>query len=367
LCKSQITLELSNQWIPSLARIGDMALMEHFVKAGYPAAQLTQLNRCRLYLQVITLADIVSADGSLILPEAFIGVPLSDRKSDLKWPNQQRPPSKDWAVWSSALKCLQPRNKLLRPLGTWLISNPHQNWIWYMDPVLPKLYKKTLSDQWQRFEDQVVLRRPTRSVRPIVFDVSAGIAVPQPFYLSILGTPLWRPDQAEQLAACLTSDGLSAVSRTLYHTEYLINSWSLFTSTGSKHSWASARGISRDVSSPKRLELEGLVAAIFVVASLCQEFNVRGGSFTLYCLTKTVTQQLRTIKYTSVSKALLDHYDLLAEFKHQLELLEKRCKVTISYLDFSHKSDTSPQFRAVDQLAVLLDEQENLLSTSPTE
>jgi hypothetical protein len=409
LCKSQITLELSNQWIPSLARIGDMALMEHFVKAGYPAAQLTQLNRCRLYLQVITLADIVSADGSLILPEAFIGVPLSDRKSDLKWPNQQRPPSKDWAVWSSALKCLQPRNKLLRPLGTWLISNPHQNWIWYMDPVLPKLYKKTLSDQWQRFEDQVVLRRPTRSVRPIVFDVSAGITVPQaprticpatvetnrytnlttairgppfvttsshqpspdtsfhmavcqPFYLSILGTQLWRPDQAEQLVACLTSDGLSAVSRTLYHTEYLINSWSLFTSTGSKHSWASARGISRDVSSPKRLELEGLVAAIFVVASLCQEFNVRGGSFTLYCLTKTVTQQLRTIKYTSVSKALLDHYDLLAEFKHQLELLEKRCKVTISYLDFSHKSDTSPQFRAVDQLAVLLDEQENLLS-----
>ena len=135
LCKSQITLELSTQWIPSLARIDDIALMEHFVNVGYPASQLAQLNRCRLYLQVITLADIVSADGSFILPDAFIGVPLSDRKSALKWPNQQRPPSKDWAVWSSALKCLQPRNKLLRPLGTWLISNPHQNWLWYMDPV----------------------------------------------------------------------------------------------------------------------------------------------------------------------------------------------------------------------------------------
>jgi hypothetical protein len=188
------------------------------------------------------------------------------------------------------------------------------------------------------------------------------MAACQPFYLSIFGPQQWRPDQVEQLVASLTSDGLSAVSRTLYNPDYLINSWTLFTSTGSKHSWASARGITRDVSSPKRLELEGLLAAIFVVASLCQDFKVRGGSFTLYCLTKTVAQQLRTIKYTSVLKALLDHYDLLAEFKHQLELLEKCCKVTISYLDFSNKSDTSPQFRAVDQLADLLNEQTNSLS-----
>jgi hypothetical protein len=255
LCKSQIMLVLSTQWIPSLARVEDIALMEYFVNAGYPASQLAQLNRCRLYLQVITLADIVSADGTCILPNSFIGVPLSDRKSALKWPNQQRPPSKDWAVWSSALKSLQPRNKLLRPLGTWLISNPHQNWLWYMDPVLPKLYKKTLSTQWQRFEEQVVLRRPTRSARPLVFDVNVGTTVSQapltlcpatvetnryttlttairgpsfiatsphqhspdtslhmaashPFYLSIFGPQQWRPDQAEQLVASLTLDGL---------------------------------------------------------------------------------------------------------------------------------------------------------------
>jgi len=138
-------------------------------------------------------------------------------------------------------------------------------------------------------------------------DTSLHMAACQPFYLSIFGPQQWRPDQVEQLVASLTSDGLSAVSRTLYNPDYLINSWTLFTSTGSKHSWASARGITRDVSSPKRLELEGLLAAIFVVASLCQDFKVRGGSFTLYCLTKTVAQQLRTIKYTSVSKALLDH------------------------------------------------------------
>jgi len=69
---------VSKQWIPPLTRIEDIALMDHFVQQRYKPAQLTQLNRCRLYLQAITLADIVSADGQCTIPDVLVGIPLSD-------------------------------------------------------------------------------------------------------------------------------------------------------------------------------------------------------------------------------------------------------------------------------------------------
>jgi hypothetical protein len=142
---------VSKQWIPPLTRIEDIALMDHFVQQGYKPAQLTQLNRCRLYLQAITLAGIVSADGQCMIPDVLAGIPLSDRKSTIQWPNQQRPPPKDWTVWSSALKSLQPRNKLVKPLGEWLVSGTHQSWFWYIDPVLPILYKCERQNNWLWF------------------------------------------------------------------------------------------------------------------------------------------------------------------------------------------------------------------------
>jgi hypothetical protein len=121
--RSSLRITLTPQWLPAHTRNGDIALMDHFVSQGYKAHQLIQLNRCRLYLQVITLTDIVSADGMCIIPDTFIGLPLLDRKSTLKWPSQQRPSDKDWAVWSSALKTLQPRNKLTNPLSEWLVRS----------------------------------------------------------------------------------------------------------------------------------------------------------------------------------------------------------------------------------------------------
>lgn len=69
--------------------------MEHFVNQGFKASQLLQLNRCRVYFQVLTLADIVSTDGLCIIPDILVGAPLLDQKSTLNWPNQQRPPAKD--------------------------------------------------------------------------------------------------------------------------------------------------------------------------------------------------------------------------------------------------------------------------------
>ncbi len=149
--------------------------MDFFIEQGFSANVLGTLNRCRLYLQVLTLSDIVSADGLCIVPDVFIGIPLSDRKSTLRWPCQQRPCSKSWAIWKTALQILQPRNKLLAPLGAWLSAESHQTWFWYKDSILPKLYRRDPSStQCTVIQGFMNPRWTTRASPVLVFDADRG-------------------------------------------------------------------------------------------------------------------------------------------------------------------------------------------------
>ena len=45
--------------------------MEQFVEEGYSKAQLKQINRCRLYLQVTTLSDILDGYGNRFSNKAY--------------------------------------------------------------------------------------------------------------------------------------------------------------------------------------------------------------------------------------------------------------------------------------------------------
>jgi hypothetical protein len=102
------------------------------------------LNQCRLYLQVITLSDIATADGKLILPEAKQGVPLSDRLSTLLWPAQGNPSKVDWVVWKYYLQHLEDQGRIIQPLGEWL-SPTHQKWKYHIDVQSGRVYD-TFSD-----------------------------------------------------------------------------------------------------------------------------------------------------------------------------------------------------------------------------
>jgi len=149
--------------------------MDYFVEEGFSASVLGTLNRCWLYLQVITLADISSADGSCIIPDVLQGIPLQDRRSTLRWPCQQRPPNSAWDVWMSALRSLQPKNKLTQPLGEWISTNLHQDWFWYKDCSLPNLYYKHPStSQWTVYKETQNPRRHTRTSAYMMFDTTTS-------------------------------------------------------------------------------------------------------------------------------------------------------------------------------------------------
>jgi hypothetical protein len=336
LQRTKLTVTLAQQWLPVQTRTGDVSLMEHSVQQGYTAYQLGQINRCRVYLQVLTLADIVSADGLCIIPDILVGAPLLDRKSTLNWPSQQRPSNKDWAVWSSALRSLQPKHKLVIPLGEWLVSSTHQQWFWYIDPILPLLYHQPESGgNWQRFKAFSSSRRTTRSGSKTIFDLAQGTNVSslpsvlcpatvttdkytqltiatrgpllpsapvsectsatwisqpttQPFYTSLLGPP---PD-LQPLAGMMEQCGIAVVYRTLYEPPTITNSWTLFIPGGNKYSWATSRGWTEGISSDKRLSLEGIVAVTFLLNELKREFDINGGAVMLFCPHSSATESL---------------------------------------------------------------------------
>ena len=120
-------IKLTDPWIPPLVWENDCYLMESFLTISMPTKYLEELNYCRLYLQVITLANIVTPDGKYIQEWAYQG--HKQQQSNLSWPIQQRPSNSQWQWWQRHLRKLfitGPR-QLLRPLGQRLNAPWHQS------------------------------------------------------------------------------------------------------------------------------------------------------------------------------------------------------------------------------------------------
>jgi hypothetical protein len=91
LQSSAIQLVYPDQWIPTLPRAHDQFLMEFFNTLGLPTNTMERLNRCRLYLKVITISDITSACGKYILTGIKYGHTSLVRHSELEWVIQGKP------------------------------------------------------------------------------------------------------------------------------------------------------------------------------------------------------------------------------------------------------------------------------------
>jgi hypothetical protein len=63
--------------------------------------ELQQLNACRLYLSVVMLSDIVTADGKQILANIWKGERTPFRNSTFIWPMSQHP--SEWGPWQKIL------------------------------------------------------------------------------------------------------------------------------------------------------------------------------------------------------------------------------------------------------------------------
>ncbi|KAL3762232.1 hypothetical protein ACHAWU_004770 [Discostella pseudostelligera] len=158
------SLWVEKAWTPPLQRVGDDSLMARFITIkGITTAQLKRANAVRLYLRVVTIADLCDPTGTFI-PNGMLNGDWQ-AGSDLQWPFQPQPPKPFFATFRRCLRstfCTNtPANQpahygmtLDTRLGDWL---PVQRNTWF--PV----YRDNTNLYWRAMDDST-LHVLTRSV-----------------------------------------------------------------------------------------------------------------------------------------------------------------------------------------------------------
>jgi len=154
-------------WIIKPMRFHDRFLMEEFVQQGFSKLQLEQLNACRMYLNVMTLAEITDHTGMELIPQILSNLINTTPKglgnistSTLQWPRVHNPSAPSWRLWTQTLCTIyagSPKNtRLCQPLGQW--TQGYQDtrfWHWRMQTTDHLLFQQSPT-------------APTRSAIPVI-------------------------------------------------------------------------------------------------------------------------------------------------------------------------------------------------------
>ena len=140
-----------------LQRTNDRYLMEEFHHHGFKGKALLRLNRCRSFLHAITLADICTGDGRMVLLPCWNGTNAGclSRRQDHDWPVQGPLPDRDWELWRRALRkigCGMHTRILTLRLGPW-INKPIHHWDAAYDPTSGHLWLQK-SSTWHQYRQE---------------------------------------------------------------------------------------------------------------------------------------------------------------------------------------------------------------------
>ena len=108
--------------------------MDEFTREPFSIKQLTQLNACWIYLNIIHLSDIIYPDGKTLNHNFLIGIKATYPLSQLNQPSQKYSFVKAWKMWNSTIKKVfnVQDNLTLDPfsrLGEWLTPESQRNMI----------------------------------------------------------------------------------------------------------------------------------------------------------------------------------------------------------------------------------------------
>jgi hypothetical protein len=137
-------------WIPPPLFSGNKAIIDLATKA-YNTRGSLMINRCRIYLQIISIGDLLLFNLNSIHPSYIEGVIPPSRKSLLLWLDVGRPPKHYWQLWSAFLQ------SHIIPF----ITNLHIHWP--ANPpfrLTPIHFKHSQSRHLYRWEDSAITRFP---------------------------------------------------------------------------------------------------------------------------------------------------------------------------------------------------------------
>jgi exonuclease III len=385
MSEHQITMIYNIQTFP-LPCAEDKVLMDEFLTATIPKSELKTINRCRIYLKVLTLSDIVTGDGKYITNDAFIGRRRNRQSShSYHWPNWDQPAVKDWRIWRKALKLVfAPRwhRKLSHPVGSWTRPIP-TDWEWYESiEGDEKLYQLKDDNTWMaynklgrskrvrryRLAGSIMITPPTMNDTILQTTVilrsncieSEGTRDRFPVHIDSeeeQNTPTWlhyNMTQSNSIATLVTdicTGKARAVSDGSYYPETGVGTaaWTI----ESKNEQEYITGISivpgpPSIQSAYRSELTGILAILEKLRTLCTNHSITSGQITIYCDGISALTQSLSSNYISQSPNFL-HSDILStstKILHNLPI-----KVRSIYVK-AHQDDEK-QFHQLDRPAQL--------------
>ena len=127
LVESGVQLKLLDGWLPKKQRKHDLFVMEAAIKMGFSEKELKGINLCRLYLRVITLADLCDVEG--LSRNKMVWDCKERMKSKLKWPAQKRPGTNMRKLWRRFLsQLIGDKDEIKIHLGKWKGGSVHLLW-----------------------------------------------------------------------------------------------------------------------------------------------------------------------------------------------------------------------------------------------
>jgi hypothetical protein len=351
---ANITIDIENQWLPQLARERDTMILDHALTLQFTTQQLRQINASRIYLQVLTISDITTADGTHIIT----GQRARDRVSNLHWPNIRRPTS--WAAWKVFLASISTNGKLRNSLGSWT-GTPHKTWTWYYNPGKEVIYQNLSENNWLRYDKVCPIRftrhqnnlydNPTPTPTPdldncyptMVSNLRTGILsnpstskfclnqtqeepqmweayTPAPFHNTpfffqcLLGDRPPTLEQCNKIREAIQNQNLLTCSDGAYCPHANAGSHSWVFSNATRNYTVSGAGTDDGYPtsmSAYRSELGGILAALYIIHRICDYYNITTGKATLFCDNKgALTKTFHPI-HQGISPFLSSDYDLL--------------------------------------------------------
>jgi hypothetical protein len=121
-------------------RHNDQLLIPMFGNLGFRGQELNYLNQCRIFLQVLWLSELTTADGRYLERHAMLPPFSISCMRRYRFPNQGYPSTVAWSTWQRALKQLcicDQRFQLRYPLGPWADQTLIR---WWYDATSQRLY-----------------------------------------------------------------------------------------------------------------------------------------------------------------------------------------------------------------------------------
>ena len=371
-----------------LRRENDRFIMESIALGHHHFTnnELAHINRCRLYLQVTTLSDIVNGNGMLIRQGALKGTLKKLNKPYYSWPRQTRPGITSWRLWRKAIKTCFMRNINLHlqqrmRLGRW--TDGRQNdWEWFFLRRTQKLFQRTPT-RWKVYRRQG--RGPIGSQSPFIYMSDTFGKPPQALRCTVYDDTRGRlrmsgsgrdTDTANwsRHPQHLLLDNNSIVGDVDNIIQSLQNGTTKSVSDGSyvrEEGTGSAGWIiegdnegnqligqyetpgSRNSQCSHRSEMWGILGLIMTVNAFCARHNITQGSITAKCDgegTIKVTQWMHAI-----TKNTRNHFDMILAIKKAIDVSPLKW----NFVHLAGHQDRHMSFFQLDrwaQLNVLADE-----------